>query len=89
MSAGAKTNFGGHGPPLQDLLFRFRFRSQSFFLHLAQNVAHVVHFVPDLLTHINGRLLLGGHGDAIARPAIQLDNLFLLQLVWTRMMTRA
>src|SRR5262249_856163 len=35
-----------------------------------------------ILAHVNWRLLLGGHRDAIARSSIQLDDLFLLQLVF-------
>src|SRR6476660_5459108 len=63
-------------------LFPFRISLESLFLHLAQNIAHIVDFIPHILAHVNGRLLLRSHGDAIARSSIQLDDLFLLQLVF-------
>src|SRR5579884_4166577 len=53
---------------------------EAFLLHLAQHVAHILHLVPDILAHVNGSLLLRGHGDAVARAAVQFDNL-LLQFV--------
>ena len=60
------------------LLFRLGIRLQTFFLHLAQDIAHIVHFVPDVLTHIDGCLLLSGHRDAVTRAPVELDNLFLM-----------
>jgi hypothetical protein len=60
------------------LLFRLGIRLQPFFLHLAQDVTHIVYFVPDVLTHIDGCLLLSGHRDAIARAPVELDDLFLM-----------
>ena len=62
--------------------FRLRIRLEPFFFHLAQDIAHIIHFIPNILTHINGRLLLCGHRDAIARSPIKLDDLFLLQFVF-------
>ncbi len=61
--------------------FRLNIRFDSVFFHLAQDVAHIVDFVPNLLADVNLRFLLHGHGDAIARPPIEFDNFFLLQLV--------
>ena len=61
--------------------FRLDIRFDSVLFHLAQNVAHVVDFVPDLLADVNLRFLLHGHGDAIARASIKFDDFFLLQLV--------
>src|SRR5262249_1686787 len=55
---------------------------ESLFLHLAEDITHIVHFIPHILAHVNWRLLLGGHRDAIARSSIQLDDLFLVQLVF-------
>src|SRR6202047_1388784 len=71
--------------PLELLLFaqsRFRIGLESLFLHFAQDILHVVHFVPYFLAHVDGRFLLGGDRDAIAWPRIQLDDFFLLQFVF-------
>src|SRR5207302_6385273 len=72
------------GKPAKRLVFGLGFgiRLEPFFLHFAEDVAHVVDFIPNFLADVNRRFLLGGDSDAIAWPRVQLDDLFLLQFVF-------
>src|SRR5262245_39323098 len=60
------------------LLLSLGISLQTLFLHFAEDIAHIVDFVPHILADVNWRLLLGSHRDAIARSSIQLDDLLLL-----------
>ncbi len=53
-------------------------------LELAQRVGGVIHFVQHHAADQDGRLLLDGHGDAIARTGVQFDDLLLVQFVFRR-----
>ena len=50
-------------------------------LHLVENFCHVFHALPYVLRHINGAAFLEGDGEAIARARIDLNDLFLSELI--------
>src|ERR1700730_3900750 len=65
-----------------EFLFGFTLR-WPFLLHLAQDLSHVFHFFPNFPTYVNGGALLRRHGDAVARSRVDLDDLPLMQFVFS------
>lgn len=52
------------------------------FSHFAQDIRHVVDFVPHIPAYIYGGTLLDGKCDAVARASIELDDFSLLKFVF-------
>src|SRR5580693_5953721 len=56
-------------------------RIRAFLLHLSEHLCHVFHLIPDIKAHEDRSELLSRHGDTIAGPRIDLDDLLLLRFV--------
>src|SRR5271170_5896481 len=61
-------------------LIRF-FGLRDLLFHFPKDFAHVLHFLPDLTADIDWSRLLCRHCDTVTGPRVNLDDLFLLQLV--------
>src|SRR4051812_27236162 len=57
------------------------FGGRAVFLEIAQHIAAILDFIPDLAGNIDRRSLRNCEGEAVARAAIEFDDLFLKQLV--------
>ena len=57
------------------------FRIRAFLLQLSEHLCHIFHLIPDIKAHEDRSGLLSRHGDTIAGPRIDLDDLLLLRFV--------
>ena len=56
-------------------------RIGALLLNLSEHLCHVFHLIPDIKAHEDRSGLLSRHGDTIAGPRIDLDDLLLLRFV--------